>query len=216
MVLTNEWKEPTMKDYALEIKVKNNYLLTKMRQHGILTLTELSKETGINRNILYGLAGLKITAITKNGRWRQCITILAAYFNCMPEELVPSQHIDKSLPKNSAVVEIGQEDLGKIAWAAKGGGIDPLLLVFQGEAIDGVQDALSHLKPRERHVITMRYGLDGEPPATLDDVAKTMEVTRERVRQIEAKGIRRLKHPATRLKFDLDSHMQTFDDVAGS
>ncbi len=53
--------------------------------------------------------------------------------------------------------------------------------------------AMAHLEPRERELIMLRYGfLDGEPH-TLDDVARQLNVTRERVRQIEQRGLKKLK-----------------------
>jgi RNA polymerase primary sigma factor len=53
--------------------------------------------------------------------------------------------------------------------------------------------ALSKLSSRERSVIEMRYGLDGEEPRTLDEVGRAFNVTRERVRQIEHQGLRKLQ-----------------------
>ena len=51
------------------------------------------------------------------------------------------------------------------------------------------------LTDRERAVIELRYGLNGEAPKTLEEVGKIFKVTRERIRQIEAKAIRKLHHP---------------------
>jgi RNA polymerase primary sigma factor len=45
-------------------------------------------------------------------------------------------------------------------------------------------------------VLELRYGLGGEHPRTLDEVGRTFNVTRERIRQIEAKALRKLKHPS--------------------
>ena len=53
--------------------------------------------------------------------------------------------------------------------------------------------ALGMLAFRERRVLEMRYGLDGEPPRTLDEVGRTFSVTRERVRQIEHQSLRKLQ-----------------------
>jgi RNA polymerase primary sigma factor len=55
-----------------------------------------------------------------------------------------------------------------------------------------LNEALETLTPRERHVLTRRYGLDGRDPATLDQIAKDVALTRERVRQIEAEALRQL------------------------
>ena len=51
------------------------------------------------------------------------------------------------------------------------------------------------LTPREQNVIRMRYGLDNSHPRTLEEVGKEFNVTRERIRQIEAKALRKLRHP---------------------
>jgi RNA polymerase primary sigma factor len=53
--------------------------------------------------------------------------------------------------------------------------------------------ALSMLSPRERRVLEMRYGLNGEQPRTLDEVGRTFSVTRERIRQIENQSLKKLR-----------------------
>jgi len=60
---------------------------------------------------------------------------------------------------------------------------------------DAVGDVLETLSPREKKVLVMRFGLEDGKPKTLEDVGKEFKVTRERIRQIEAKAIRKLKHP---------------------
>ena len=58
-----------------------------------------------------------------------------------------------------------------------------------------IEDALDKLTPREREVIRMRFGLDDGSPRTLEEVGRSFKVTRERIRQIEAKALKKLKHP---------------------
>jgi RNA polymerase primary sigma factor len=65
---------------------------------------------------------------------------------------------------------------------------------------------LATLTPREQKVLILRYGLEDGKPRTLEDVGKVFNVTRERIRQIEAKALRKLRHPSRsrRLKDYLD------------
>ena len=56
-----------------------------------------------------------------------------------------------------------------------------------------MDEALKRLDPREEQVIRMRFGLDGQNPQTLEEVGKEFNVTRERIRQIEAKALRKLR-----------------------
>jgi RNA polymerase primary sigma factor len=59
-----------------------------------------------------------------------------------------------------------------------------------------VEDILDTLTPRERRVIQLRFGLVDGHPRTLDEVGRRFGVTRERIRQIEAKALRKMRHPS--------------------
>jgi len=65
-----------------------------------------------------------------------------------------------------------------------------------GSGLTGtVQEVLSGLTPREAKVLRMRFGIDMNTDHTLEEVGKQFDVTRERIRQIEAKALRKLRHP---------------------
>jgi RNA polymerase primary sigma factor len=59
-----------------------------------------------------------------------------------------------------------------------------------------MEDVLETLSERERAVLEMRFGLDGSQGRTLEEVGRAFGVTRERIRQIEAKALRKLRHPS--------------------
>ena len=65
---------------------------------------------------------------------------------------------------------------------------------------ENIEEVLSTLTDREARVLKMRFGLDGKRPMTLEEVGREFGVTRERIRQIEAKALRKLKHPSRRKK----------------
>lgn len=62
-----------------------------------------------------------------------------------------------------------------------------------------IQQVLTELNEQEQKVLRMRFGFDDNTPKTLEEIGKTFGVTRERIRQIESKAIRKLRHPS-RLK----------------
>src|SRR5258708_15754452 len=64
-----------------------------------------------------------------------------------------------------------------------------------------VEDVLDSLTDRERKVLQLRFGLDDGRSRTLEEVGKEFHVTRERIRQIEAKALRKLPHPSRSRKF---------------
>ena len=72
---------------------------------------------------------------------------------------------------------------------------------------DSTREILSSLTPREAKVLRMRFGIDMNTDHTLEEVGKQFDVTRERIRQIEAKALRKLRHPsrAHNLKSFLDN-----------
>ena len=59
-----------------------------------------------------------------------------------------------------------------------------------------LEEAMASLTERERNVIKLRFGLDDGKTRTLEEVGKEFNVTRERIRQIEAKALRKLRHPS--------------------
>jgi len=68
------------------------------------------------------------------------------------------------------------------------------------------KDALATLTPREAKVLRMRFGIEMDSDQTLEEVGKQFDVTRERIRQIEAKALRKLRHPSR------SEHLRTFLD----
>ena len=70
---------------------------------------------------------------------------------------------------------------------------DSVTSIMLKEQLLGVLDTLT---PREEKVLRLRYGIDDGKPRTLEEVGKEFNVTRERIRQIEAKALRKLRHPS--------------------
>lgn len=76
---------------------------------------------------------------------------------------------------------------------------DPTDDIHKKELHEALDRVLSTLTDRERQILEMRFGLMDGNTHTLEEVGKSLHITRERVRQIEAKAIRKLRHP-TRMR----------------
>ncbi len=80
---------------------------------------------------------------------------------------------------------------------------DPFVVAADGARRDELERALAMLDRREREVVVLRYGLSGGGPRTLSDVGRQLELTRERIRQIERRALTKLRHPS--FAYDLES-----------
>ena len=74
--------------------------------------------------------------------------------------------------------------------------IQPIDATIQSNLRDTTTRVLASLTPREERIVRMRFGLGLSSDPTLEEVGQQFSVTRERIRQIEAKAIRKLKHPS--------------------
>ncbi len=91
---------------------------------------------------------------------------------------------------------IGEEDDSNLGdFVADGNAVTPEGNVESVMLREHIQTLLEDLKERERQVIVLRFGLEDGHPRTLEEVGKEFNVTRERIRQIEAKALRKLRNP---------------------
>ena len=92
---------------------------------------------------------------------------------------------------------IGDDDDSPLGdFIEDGANTAPIEAAMQAGLRDVVKDILDGLTPREAKVLRMRFGIEMTSDHTLEEVGKQFDVTRERIRQIEAKALRKLKHPS--------------------
>ena len=129
-----------------------------------------------------------------------------------PEEI--SERMELPLEKVRRVLKIAKEPIsletpiGEEEDSSLGdfiedkGVVSPLEAVIKGNLSDQTAKVLATLTPREERVLRMRFGIGEKSDHTLEEVGQDFAVTRERIRQIEAKALRKLRHPsrAKRLK----------------
>ncbi len=91
---------------------------------------------------------------------------------------------------------VGDEDTELEDFISDRNSPSPFSDAEQAEMSDHIQKVLKTLTPKERQVIMMRFGIGVDRDHTLEEVGRHLNITRERVRQIEAKALRKLKHPS--------------------
>jgi len=80
--------------------------------------------------------------------------------------------------------------------------VHPTKTVIDKMLSEDIQELLGTLSPREREILTMRYGINDDRPCSLAEIGAKMGVTRERIRQIEAKALRKLHYYGQRKRLD--------------
>lgn len=181
-----------MKDYILQVKVKNGPMLRAMRAAGFETASALALASRTQPGEVGSYLNLTVSPINQSGEWRPSLLRIATTLHSLPEDLFPSQHVKNPLRINRAEFEASLEDIGRFQIAQDN---DPQEALEKKEEATALFLALASLSPREQEVLRMRYGLDDGEERTLRDIGLRLGISRPRVDQIEAKALRKLRHP---------------------
>ena len=125
-----------------------------------------------------------------------------------PSEKEIADHIGADLDKVQTVLDLAQvttsldtpvDDEGETCIGdliADNTAENPLSKLLREANSQIIQSVLNTLPPREAEILRMRFGIDREKPMTLEEVGQHYGLTKERIRQVENKAIRKLRHPA--------------------
>ncbi len=183
-----------MKDYRVELKVKNNLLWQAIIATGCSNVSQFSKRYGVWPGAIYNYLNLKRTPINKDGSWRKDALHLGDIFKTSPENLFPPQHVWEGLLKNTGVLEMSWEDIERLPMSAAAMLTDnhtPETEAMEEDTRSALLDSLNGLGPRDRLIIEGRFGLYGEPK-TFEQLGDELGVSMERIRQIECRVMRKL------------------------
>lgn len=181
-----------MSDYRVKIKVRNARLLRAIEAAGYRAGGKFSDLVGINyANHLLAYLNLARTPFDETGDLRPCAEKLCVFLHKMPDELW-SEEQRFPLETNSAEVELSAMEVqGLLAGSDTQRG-DPLEMLERREMLGEVDALLYTISLQQADVLRARFGFNGAPQS-LDAIAKAKGITRERVRQIEAKALRKLR-----------------------
>ena len=176
-----------MKDYQITITIKNGRIISHMRRMGIDSINELCRRLGGQSGSEMGrLINMKLSPYNPiSNRWRPLVIRLADFFGVLPDELFPDMAY-QTLPTNKIYRLIDQQEINARLPPPSFEDNQVKTLLLEG--------AVSTLPKGERDVIRLRY-YDG---LTLAEIGDTLGLSSERIRQLEYRGLRKMRGPVRR------------------
>lgn len=206
-------------EFVVQARVKNGLLYRAVKKCG--SNTALAEYLGVHKQSISRWLNFKDVPNFRNlespyqdkyGRWDRLLIALIGYGleEIFPIELETHKEILRQLAFQEKIVEMSPEQLagsGAVARLNPG----PLEEVMTAEFAETIDEILETLSPREAEVVRRRFGLNGQPNESFEDIAVSQGVTRERIRQIEAKALRKLRHPTRSAPIKKAAHAAGFN-----
>ena len=190
--------------YRVKITVRNNLLLTAIEQAGYRFVAEFAREIGYTATRVGDLIGLREAPIKKDGNFTDMAKKIMEVLGAAPSDLWTVEQLNMRLEKNvwedqyttDAVKSILGSNVAQLEGAVYEGVEKPEDQLNKKDLKDMLLQGLESITPREKKILLLRFGLDVGGEHTLEEVAQVMNITRERVRQIEAKALRKMRDPS--------------------
>ena len=190
----------SVKDYRVTIKVRNARIINAFAEKDEVVGAIVAAKIGISYGKLLDLSNLKLSPIKKDGSLLPEVVKICDYLNKLPTDLFSPDQIFP-LETNTAEVDMTVEEVEMLMFPASGG-VDPETLLASNQSKNALNEILASLTPTETKVLQLRHGL-GCAEHTLDAIARVFGVTQERIRQIEAKALRKMRDPSRANKLRL-------------
>ena len=180
-----------MNDYRVKITIRNERLLAAMEGMGYKSVAEFSRSQGLNGVKVREIFNGKIPPLDREGNPKELTKEILEILNLTIEKAFTEKQL-KGFKKHTFEVKIEEEKLLQIISPAK----NQEIKVIEQEVKSKLSEILSTLTPREEKILRMRFGIGMNTDHTLEEVGRKFFVTRDRIRQIEARALRKLKHPS--------------------
>jgi RNA polymerase sigma factor (sigma-70 family) len=202
--------------YRVKVTVRNNKLLEAIEQAGYSTCADFCRASGLGQSDVGQMIGMKTAPLLKSGEFSALAMALMEVLGAAPGDLWSDEQLTLKLKRNTAERAIDREEA--LALMRHSGELfeqaTPLENALRDERTALCKKALEMLTPREQELLELRFGFDGSDGNTLDELAEAFGVTRERIRQLEARALRKLRHPARSSVLRAVRDHATDEDVA--
>lgn len=193
-----------MRDLRIAVRLYNNQLRERREERGF-SVPSFAEIADVEYGAYLALETLRASPLT-SGRgprgprpieWRQIALRIAEFWDVDVAVLWPDEIL--AVERSSSEIRVDAEEFRALIENRQS--LAAFDLLANKELNHQLVEALAVLNPREQRVIRGRFGIDGDTHAghlgmTLDDLSEELGICRARVRQIEAKALRKLRHPS--------------------
>lgn len=188
-----------MKEYRIKVIVRNNLLLTAIEDAGYKSQAEFARASGLKSQEVSDMVAMRLAPIGMNGNFCYVAIAIMEALGAAPSDLWTAEQMTIKLRSNTIEKELSKEAILEAIQMESGtllGIASPEEVIEQNQRRSVVEATLNTLTPTEVKVLSMRYGFDDGEEKSLEEVGKEFHFSRERIRQIEAKALRKMRHPS--------------------
>ena len=181
--------------YLVKVSIRNNLIIRAIHRAGYRNVSQFCEQNGMAKTQLTELISLRTPPLTREGEFRESAKRLMESLCALPTELWTAEQLTMELKRNTSTKEVNLDAM----IAALGMNSEEALHLIEGpspekelgdkETAAVVNEMLYTLSPKEAKVLRLRFGIDCAEH-TLEEVGAICSLSKERIRQIEAKAMR--------------------------
>ena len=175
-------------EYRVKVSVSNNLLIQAIENAGYKNQSDFSRAIDCNASYINMLCGLRISPMTREGEFTKVANQVMEALGACPTDLWTEEQLTMNLKKSSSWSVMGREELNELMNGAPKSLLESVAGQELKKTMDEVRKTLTY---KEQQLIGMRFDDD----KSLEQIGKELGITKERVRHIEAKALRKMRHP---------------------
>ncbi len=192
-----------MSDYRVKVSVSNARIRRAMQAAGYTSVLQMCRVKNLPIGATFDLINMKASPLNQKGEWRKCVLNLADALYSLPDDLFSERQKVLVLKSSTGSKDVTEAELVRISEQhfcdnrledmQDNAGVREIAHEQTEDLLEATMNAC--LTPREKKILEARFGFSGKEE-TLGVVAKQFDLSRERIRHIELKALRKLQAQA--------------------